>query len=730
MTGIEVEQSLCAPFRCWVERSGESEEGATILSPSHPRRPGRARRTARSVALALAVLLPAAAAVSVTSGSAVADTKITVATDALDGVCAALQAYDGSRPLGYVVRSGPGYAFTSSASAATPFRLEATQLSRYQLFDTTGAPAYQSVVGAILAGDAYGDRADYTVTSSGDRYRFTSTATGQIMGSFLWKLGAGGSANTVALTTATGCHTPPDIDPGVSGTAAPGVDGSGKIVGTIDAHAHITAAAAFGGQFHCGDAWAPGGVRAALAGCASHGSLNVGAVLEGVIGGTDILNSAEDGWPTFGDWPQHNSLLHEQSYYRSIERSWRSGQRVMNALLVANRVLCDLFPWRDTSCDEMAQLRAQSTYLRSMQDYIDAQSGGAGKGWFRIAATPAQVRGIAAQGKLAVIVGVENSEIFGCREIKDVPQCTKSAIDAGLDELQALGVSGLYPVHKFDNAFGGARFDAGVTGAALNVANLLSTGHWWTATSCTGPSDNEQPLVSDDFAGLLKLGSLNLPAGAVLPVYPSGKICNTRGLTSLGTYLIKQMINRGMIIHIDHMGVKTAQAVLDLADAAAYPGVTSVHTWADRALVDRILARGGFVASYAYAAHDAGNHEPDFLAEWRANLALPNGGSITGYGFGSDVNGLAPQAPPRLNAAASPLTYPFTAPNGTTVHKQVFGSRTFDLNTDGVAQYGLYADWTTDLIRQAGSDGPALKKQLMNGAEAYTRMWEKAIAAA
>jgi hypothetical protein len=35
--------------------------------------------------------------------------------------------------------------------------------------------------------------------------------------------------------------------------------------------------------------------------------------------------------------------------------------------------------------------------------------------------------------------------------------------------------------------------------------------------------------------------------------------------------------------------------------------------------------------------------------------------------------------------------------------------------TDGVAQYGLYADWTTDLIRQAGADGTALRQQLFNG---------------
>jgi len=687
----------------------------------------RSRRARRLTAIVLAVILPIAT-LSVSSSPAAA-AQVTAAADALDGVCATLQAYDGTRSLGHVVRSGDGYGFTGSASGATPFRLEATQLSRYQLFDSSGRPAYQSVIGFILAGDAYGDRADWTVAVSGDRYRFTATATGQVMGSFAWKLGAGGSANTIALTTASGCYTAPDIETAVSGTAAPGVDGSGKLVGTIDAHAHITAGAAFGGRLHCGDAWAPGGVRTALAGCASHSTLNLGALLEAIIGGTDPVNSREDGWPTFGDWPQHNSLLHEASYYRSIERSWRSGQRVLNALLVANRVICELYPSRDTSCDEMEQIRAQATYLYSMQDYIDAQSGGAGKGWFRIAKTPAQVRSIAAQGKLAVIVGVENSELFGCREVKDVAKCTTADIDAGLDAMQAIGVSGLYPVHKFDNAIGGTRFDAGVTGAALNVGNLLTTGHWWTARSCTGPSDNEQPLVSDDFAELLKLGPLNLPAGAILPVYPSGKICNTRGLTTLGTHLIRQMISRGMIIHIDHMSVRTAQAVLDLTEAARYPGVTSVHTWSDRGLVDRILAGGGFVASYAHAASDAGTEDPTFLDEWRANRALPNGGSVTGYGFGSDVNGLGPQAPPRLNAGASPLRYPFTAPNGTTVNKQVWGTRTFDLNTDGVAQYGLYADWTTDVIQQAGSDGPVLRQQLMNGAEAYTRMWEKAIAA-
>lgn len=640
----------------------------------------------------------------------------------LEGACVTLQAFNGSTSLGYVWKDSVGYGFKSAVSSAEPFRLEATQLGRYLLRDGDGAPPYQSVVNWVWAGGDYGGRADWTVSTDGTSHKFVNTETGQQMGSYLGGLGTGSA--TFKLAPASGCVAVPDVATGVSGTPAAGVDAGGKLNGWIDAHAHITAGEAFGGSLHCGDAYAPGGVAVALKGCASHGTLGWGALLEAIISGTDPINSAEDGWPTFNDWPQYDTLLHQASYFRSLERAWKSGQRVLNVLLVANRVICELTP-EHTSCDEMDQIRAQATYLRKMQDYIDARSGGPGKGFFRLATTPADVRSIAAQGKLAVTIGVENSELFGCREINGAAQCTTADIDAGLNELQALGVSGMYPVHKFDNAFGGTRFDEGVTGAAINVGNLISTGHWWQATSCTGPSDNEQPLVSDDIARLLQLG-VNLPAGTILPVYPSGPICNTRGLTSLGTYLINEMIDRGMIIHLDHMGVKTASAVLDIAAQKNYPGVASVHTWSDPALINRMLGLGGFVASYAFSAHDDGQGTPTFLDEWRTHRALANGSKITGYGVGTDVNGLGPQAAPRLNAGSSPLTYPFTATNGTTVNKQVMGTRTFDLNTDGVAQYGLYADWVTDLINQAGADGPALRKQLLSGAEAYTVMWERA----
>ncbi len=53
------------------------------------------------------------------------------------------------------------------------------------------------------------------------------------------------------------------------------------------------------------------------------------------------------------------------------------------------------------------------------------------------------------------------------------------------------------------------------------------------------------------------------------------------------------------------------------------------------------------------------------------------------------------------------------------------GSRTFDINTDGVAHYGLIPDLLADMHQHGG--GPALRS-LFRSAEAYLRMWQLAYA--
>ena len=94
-------------------------------------------------------------------------------------------------------------------------------------------------------------------------------------------------------------------------------------------------------------------------------------------------------------------------------------------LLVENAVLCEVYPFKQNSCDEMDAVRLQARRMREMEDYIDAQSGGPGKGLYRIVTDPYQARRVINEGKMAVIMGIEVSEPFGCRVYNDAPQCDR-----------------------------------------------------------------------------------------------------------------------------------------------------------------------------------------------------------------------------------------------------------------------------------------------------------------
>ena len=531
-----------------------------------------------------------------------------------------------------------------------------------------------------------------------------------------------------AVTTAHGAGTSSAQAPTTVTTGGP-AHTAAPISGMVDAHAHITASQAFGGALRCGEPFAPGGLAEALADCPTHSGTGHFALLEAVLGGTDLPGGPQ-GFPTFAQWPSHDSQLHEQAHYTGIERAWRGGLRVLNNHLVANRVLCEALvglgvPAR-TSCDEMAQLRHQVDYLGRMEAHIDAEHGGPGRGWFRIARSPEEVRNIAAQGKLAVTLGVEASEPFGCRIVDDAPQCTTADIDRGLDEFASWGVSTVFPVHKFDNALGGARMDEELAGLAVNIGNKLGTQRFWETEPCTGPdADHAQPLASTPVADGLAAASSGAPAGAALPVYPERPLCNVRGLTALGEHAIRGMMARGMVINIDHMGVKTAHRALDMAAEADYTGLVVDHAWATRGNTRRVHEQGGFVAAFAWPADATENFDVGFLEQWRTNTAGATR-PFDGYGFGSDVNGLAPLAEPRPSAADDPLVYPFTAPSGEVMDRWRVADRVYDLNVDGVAQYGLYADWAADVLHRAGPDRAELERQLMGGAEAWTANWERA----
>ncbi len=57
--------------------------------------------------------------------------------------------------------------------------------------------------------------------------------------------------------------------------------------------------------------------------------------------------TATEGWPSFAGWPRDESQTHEGTYWKWIERAWRSGLRIMVNDLVENRALCELYPLQE-----------------------------------------------------------------------------------------------------------------------------------------------------------------------------------------------------------------------------------------------------------------------------------------------------------------------------------------------------------------------------------------------
>ncbi|MDX2593063.1 MULTISPECIES: discoidin domain-containing protein [Streptomyces] len=499
----------------------------------------------------------------------------------------------------------------------------------------------------------------------------------------------------------------PDSQINVTGAPFTGTDAQGRVRGFVDAHDHIFANEGFGGRLICGKPFSRAGVADALKDCPEHypdGSL---AVFDFITKGGDGRHDPV-GWPTFKDWPAHDSLTHQQNYYAWVERAWRGGQRVLVNDLVTNGVICSVYFFKDRGCDEMTSLRLQAKLTYDLQDYVDGMYGGPGKGWFRIVTDSEQAREVVEQGKLAVVLGVETSEPFGCKQILDVPQCSRHDIDAGLDELYGLGVRSMFLCHKFDNALCGVRFDSGTLGTAINVGQFLSTGTFWKTEKCAG-TQHDNPIGNATAAG----AEAKLPAGVTVPAYSADAQCNTRGLTDLGEYAVRGMMKRHMMLEIDHMSVKAVGRALDILDTESYPGVLSSHSWMDMNWTERVYGLGGFIAQYM-------NGSEGFTAEARRTKALRDKYGV-GYGFGTDMNGVGGWPGPRGADTANPVKYPFrSVDGGSLIDRQTTGRRTWDLNTDGAAHYGLVPDWIEDIRRVGGQD---VVDDLFRGAESYLGTW-------
>ncbi len=676
----------------------------------------RLRRPTTAVLLALA-----AVAGAVTAAPATPAATPTVDIYAYAGGCYALRDARTSR---YARLDALGATVSSPKAEATPFRMQATALGRYLFYGPGGRMPAAGPLDLVTTTTTPGEPADWTIRTVGGKVAFRSLTTGRGLTVIAGRLAQAATAEARwQLVAVGGCATWPDIAPGMTGTPFTGATPTSRVRGFLDSHTHVSAFRFLGGRFHCGRPWSPYGVTVALEDCLDHHPNGAAAAAENLFAtGAPVGTHDPDGWPSFAGWPRWNSLTHEGTYWRWIERAWRGGLRIMVNDLVENRALCEIYPLRaGTSCNEMDSVRQQREDMFALQDYIDAQFRGPGKGFFRIVTSSAEARRVINEGKLAVVLGVEVSEVLDCGQTNGTPHCTRESISAGLDELHALGVRSLFPVHKFDNALGGTAYDDGATGLLVNTGNKYATGRWWQPEACPHAEEHDHTPTNlngnqEVLAAVLGEGVRPL-LGGDLPAYPEGPLCNPQGLTDLGRHLIGQLADRGMIIETDHLSVKARREALTILERRRYSGLITSHSWGDGTSQARLQGLGGVVAPYAVLSSD-------YVEDWRQARETRRPGQLFGIGYGTDVNGLGKQAPPRPGNEANPVRYPFrTFDGGTVVDRQVSGTRTFDVNADGTAHYGMFPDWVEDLRVIAGDQ---IVDDLANGAEAYLQMWARA----
>ncbi len=551
-----------------------------------------------------------------------------------------------------------------------------------------------------------------------------------------------GDLGVFKFEKASGCSVYPEITTDIDGDTYKGNGVDQPAIGFADVHNHITATTFLGGV-HYGSPFDKFGAPHALEDCAKlHGPNGTKDIVGNFLSyGTPIKPHDTKGWPTFADWPAHNSLSHEGTYYKWIERSYKAGLRLLVTDLVQNEVLCKLVSESrgilNPQCNEMETAVAQVQVARQLQDYVDAQEGGPGKGWFRIVTSPQEARKVINDGKLAVVLGVEISHLFNCNISNGVAGCTKATIDEQIDRLYKLGVRQMFPIHEFNNAFGGnGIFD----GFVLNVGNKVDTGQFWETYDCpavdylypAGATMTTVPGAGSD--PLTKLLIQNARGQA--PLYnTSAKQCNKAGLTELGKYAFQKLMDKKIIIEIDHLELSIKSALLDMAEAQKpnYPIVSTHggHGGISTEQAKRIWNVGGIIYPYH-------NNGTAYMSLYKKIKATSSGKYPFAVGYGADTNGLGEQAGPRP-AGSTPVRYPFSLFKGDgwsnkfarlnplTVNRQKSGERIFDVNIDGQAHYGLKPDFIEELRLEAGPAAPEVLDALYDSAEVYLQMWERTL---
>jgi microsomal dipeptidase-like Zn-dependent dipeptidase len=589
-----------------------------------------------------------------------------------------------------------------------------------------------------------------TVTIKGPQDMETLAKTGNFAASVIWR------SLPNSLRGFADLHTHPMVNLGFGGKLVHGGLDVGSLL-TIDADCNHNVRATSIAQALDRDNGTHGGYS--IGGILGLGNNPCGDVFRNAIHsslqeGNHAAMTPDNavGFPSFKDWPLWNDITHQKMWVDWIRRSYDSGQRVMVALAVNNyTIAAGVAGNGDGPTDDKAsadlQIAEIKTFVGRHNDFME------------VALTPADLRRIVAANKMAIVLGVEVDNIGNFNKVGVGGQMISNEVQRLYNE----GVRYIFPIHLIDNKFGGTAVYQDV----FNLSNYHVTGKFWDL-QCgeAGEGIKHQFKVDGYDVPLMAAKAIKLQVDMTRKP-PDPPKCgdvgqknnlgnkNKLGLTNLGEEAIYLMMTRGMLIDIDHMSELSANATL--AKAAAVPGGyplvsghNNVRTFAtnlepnenNRTIdqLNKIADLGGMFGLGSDAVNAADYLNNYFTASQSMVIAstglAPRHPVVGRVAFGTDLNGLVrgpqPGATLDLSSAESMKTI---NQRQKACHDRVYnssfvmsetGNMKWDYCRDGVAHYGMLADFLRDMYGIDKDKGDYLRTNIMQNAETFSRMWEKA----
>lgn len=429
------------------------------------------------------------------------------------------------------------------------------------------------------------------------------------------------------------------------------------------------------------------------------------------------------GYPSFKDYPKWNDTTHQKMWVDWVRRSYDGGQRVLVALAMNNATLAaGVAGPGDGPTDDKASADLQ---IKEMKAFVSRHND-----FMEIAYSPTDLRRIVAANKMAIILGIEVDNIGNFQNAN----LTNSIISKEIQRLFDQGVRYIFPVHLVNNKFGGT----GIYKDVFNLSNYHITGKFWDI-QCSESGEGitkKFEVAGFDFplAGA-KVTKLQIDFARKPPEPP--KNCaghkNSMGLSEIyGVPAIQEMMRRGMLIDIDHMSLAGVTRTMDIAFKVpgGYPlvsghtGLRSVEKTENSRSDDQLKKLGQLGGMFGLGT--AGVKADNYLKDYRKAMELVGDGRVA---FGTDLNGLEKGPAPAVRIdITKPLAPQLKAcPDiyNSAFVKSKTGDKTWDYCIEGVAHYGMLPDFLRDL--SAKQNGDALNTSMMQNAEMFARMWEKAL---